>query len=210
MMKTRGMILAVALFLASGLSVLALAGDDEPTPEAKAAAAAIQKLADDAGKKDWESITKDGSALGKKHDLVDVMNVLKLRKVDPKTKIVLGGAGVGKVPGKITPDGIEARIISLTKKPMVKATLDKEQADLIRMAEVTAAIAATAAHQCVIQAKMGKKDPTQWREWSKDMYESSQDLIKALKAKNTADIKTAANKLNTSCNECHGVFRDDK
>ena len=57
---------------------------------------------------------------------------------------------------------------------------------------------------------MGKKDPAKWKAMTKDMYESSQELIKALKAKDTNAIKTAANKLNGTCTDCHGDFRDDK
>ena len=50
MMKVRGVTLAAALLLAGGISVLAFDDEDKPSsPEAKAAAAAIQKLADDAG-----------------------------------------------------------------------------------------------------------------------------------------------------------------
>src|SRR5437588_9114419 len=111
MMKTRGMILGAALVLASGFSMLALA--DEPTPEAKAAAAAIQKLADGAGKTKWEDITKASADVAKKNELEHVMDLMKMRRAEAKVP----GLGVGKNPGKITPDGIEAKIISLTKKP---------------------------------------------------------------------------------------------
>ncbi len=208
MMKMRGMLLAAALVLASGVSVLALADDDKdkPSPETKAAAAAVQKLADDVGKKDWDTLTKAGSEVAKKNELEHVMAGFKMRRVVVKTGDAVGGIGIGKVPAAITPDGIEAKISSLRMKPLAA----KEQADLIRMAEITAAIAATSTHQCPVDAKMGKKDPAKWKEWSRDMYKSSQELIKALKAKDAKDIKSAASKLTTSCNSCHEIFRDDK
>jgi cytochrome c556 len=39
------------------------------------------------------------------------------------------------------------------------------------------------------------------------MYKSSLELAAAVKAKNTADIKAAAKKLNNSCLACHGPFK---
>jgi hypothetical protein len=195
-MKMRGTIVCSALVLASGFSVLALA----ETPAAKAAATAIQKLADDVGKKDWASLGKASSDVAKNNELEDVMNLLKLRR--PGAKVV--GLGIGPNAGKITPDGIEAKIISLKSKPMAIG----EQADLIRMAEITAAVAATATHQCNVDSKMGKKDPALWKTFTRDMYDSSQDLIKALKTKNIVGVKSAANKLSTTCSSCHEIFRD--
>ncbi len=190
MIKTRLMILGAALVLAGGL---ALAADDEKPADV------INKQADKVGKSDWETASKAGADIAKKHELLDVMNLLKLR--NPAAKVQ--GMGVGKVPGAIKPDGIEAKIISLTKVPMIKATLEKQQADLIRMAEITAAIASVATHQPTVTEKQGKKDPKVWKELSKDMYESSKELIKALKDKDTVAVKNTANKLNGTCTECH-------
>ncbi len=197
MIKTRLMILGAALVLAGGL---ALAADDEKPADV------INKQADKVGKSDWETASKAGADIAKKHELLDVMNLLKLR--NPAAKVQ--GMGVGKVPGAIKPDGIEAKIISLTKVPMIKATLEKQQADLIRMAEITAAIASVATHQPTVTEKQGKKDPKVWKELSKDMYESSKELIKALKDKDPVAVKNTANKLNGTCTECHSIFRDDK
>jgi cytochrome c556 len=42
----------------------------------------------------------------------------------------------------------------------------------------------------------------------KDMIESSESLKKAVQAGDTKAVKGAAGKLNQSCNECHGKFRD--
>jgi cytochrome c556 len=41
-----------------------------------------------------------------------------------------------------------------------------------------------------------------------DMHKASDELIKALKDKKPEEVKKAANKLNGTCTECHGVFRD--
>jgi hypothetical protein len=208
MMKMRGVILAAALILASGFSLLALDDEDDkpPRPEIKVAATAIQKLADDAGKKDWAAMSRAGSEVAKNNELGYVMTVFKLRKVSLKQGVI-GGVGIGKEPTKTTQDGIDAKLRSLTKTALTPVVLAKEQADLIRMAEITATVAGTAIHQCPVDTKQDKMDPAKWKVWSKDMYESSQELIKALKAKKPGDVKTAANKLYTSCNECHTAFR---
>jgi cytochrome c556 len=50
-------------------------------------------------------------------------------------------------------------------------------------------------------------DPADWKRWSQDMYSSSQELIKALQAKDAMKVKAAAMNLNKSCTECHAVFR---
>src|SRR5205809_377449 len=56
--------------------------------------------------------------------------------------------------------------------------------------------------------KQAEKDPAKWKEWSKEMEDAAKDLAKAAKAKDGKKIKDAANKVNASCNKCHGVFRD--
>ncbi len=187
MMKTRGMLLGTALILAGGFSVLA--ADDTP------AATAIKKLADDAGTKDWAEFSKAGSEVAKKHELDKVMNGFKMRKPNLKG---IAGIGVGAKPGAITPDGIEAKLISLTKMPLTPAQLQKEADDLVRMTEIIAAIAATSLHQCPNPAMQ-----VRWNQWSEEMYQSSRELTKAIKAKNPADVKNAAHKLNDSCKNCH-------
>jgi cytochrome c556 len=40
------------------------------------------------------------------------------------------------------------------------------------------------------------------------MKEGAEALATAVKEKKWADVKKAAGKMNTSCSECHSVFRD--
>jgi len=191
-----------------GCATLFAVGQDAKTAES------IEKQADDAAKKDWSELSKQGQALAKAKDLdlSEVMNLFKTRKlgpggaVDPKTS----GLGVGKVPGAIKPDGIEAKIINMSKNPMAPATLAKEQADIIRLAERTAAIASVAVHQCPVEKKMGEKDPAKWKMWMEEMHKASVDMIKAAKDKKPVDLRNATKRAYTTCTECHAVFRDDK
>jgi hypothetical protein len=193
----RILFLGLCLFLAAGYS--ALAADKE-------AADAVAKQAEDVAKgKDWASLVKQGQPMAKKVELEQVMHLMKLRKPDDEKR---SGLGVGAKPGAITPDGIEAKIINMSKAPMPAARLQKEQEALIQLAERTAAIASIGIHQCPVQAPMGQKTPAKWKELMEDMHKSSEQLIKALKDKNPAKVKEAARRLNANCNDCHAIFRD--
>jgi Cytochrome C' len=191
--------LGVCLFSAVGLGT---AADDK---EKKEVTDAVLKMADAfekgdnaALKKQTEDLCKDPPA-GKGTPLGTVMELLKLRSKD--------GLGIGATPGAITPDGIEAKIQEMAKKAPSAAVLGKQGADLEKIANITGAISQVAEFYTP-KKKVGDKDPKDWKNWTEDMRAGSADLAKAIKAKNEKDIKTAANKLNSSCNNCHGVFRD--
>lgn len=158
----------------------------------------IKKQADSSGKKSWDDLTKDGKALAKKYDdLLDIMTAFKPK--DSKTP------GIGVDASNM---GIEAKIISISKRPMPAAELEKQAKDLIRMAEVTKAIASISTHQFPEKLPPGKKaTPSEWTKWSKQMNDASDDLIKAVKEKKPVDVRNAAAKLNGTCIECHDRTR---
>jgi hypothetical protein len=189
--------LGVVLALGSA-ALLSTAGED------KEVVGTINKQADAVGKMDWKALSGQGDALAKKHELTDIMNIMKPRNSPGKVK----GVGIGPKPGAITPDGIDAKIIKMSNLLLPPATLDMEQKDLIRMAQITAAIASVSVHQCTVEKKMGDKDPAKWKEWMELMNSSSLELIDALNKKNPDAVRVAAKKLRSSCTECHSVFRD--
>src|SRR3954463_13262720 len=125
-MNNSARLLVVVLAL-GGASLMALA---QPP------AAAINRQADDVLKKDWKKLSAQGATLAKNHKLEDIMRLMKLRGAAGG-----GGVGVGGVPGLIRPDGIEAMIISLKRRPTVPA---QDIPAMIRAAEITAAIASVA------------------------------------------------------------------
>jgi len=187
---TSGSALALALALLAGPGYSALAQKEDK--EVKEAQKDVLKLA-----KDIEAGNKvDVAAIRKKYEeLEPIMHAFK-----PSTK---GGIGIGKPgPG----DSIEQKIINLGKRSLSPATLSKEKADLIKMAYINIAIGQIANHYPP-KAK-GGKGPREWKQYNEDMIKSSQEFIKAVKADDTAKLKTAAANINSACNNCHSDFRD--
>jgi cytochrome c556 len=204
MKKKYAMVLGIALALVAGGGVLVVrAAEESPaTPD-------IKKQADQVSRKGWDDLTKEGEAIAKKHSgptgLADVMAVFKLRRTDKEAKVI--GIGVGPKPGAILPDGIEAKLINLSRN-VTPADMNKV-ADLKRMAEISAAVASVATHLPNDKAKKTKDDIKKWQDSFKEMHEGSLELIKALETKNRAQAKAAAMKLHGTCTRCHGDYRDE-
>jgi cytochrome c556 len=188
--------LAGSAVLAVGLWFLA-AGQAADEKEVRDA---ILKLADLVEKKDPAGVKKEGEAVAKKHELDEVMYLFKHR-----TK---KGLGVGAKPGAIMPDGIEDKLRDLARRALPQDRLDKEAADLARMGSVTAAIAEVAQYKCTVEKREGDKDPKKWQEFIAEMRQTALDMAEAAKAKKPNEVKATATKLNTNCNNCHGIFRD--
>jgi cytochrome c556 len=186
--------LATLLLIAAGSGS---AADDEK--EAKEIQAAVRKLADAVEQNNAAEVKKQAAAL-QKYDLLPVMKQLKLR--------ANGGMGIGEKPGTVTPDGIEAKLIGMARKGLAPAELGKQGADIARAAYIMAAIGEVAKDKSPVKKKMGEKDPKDWAKWSEDMAKFGKELGDATKAKDAAKVKTAAANLNSSCNSCHGIFRD--
>ena len=194
MMKKYALLLGFGVALA-GAGVVSRAADDEAE-----AAAAVKKVADMVGKKDWAALVKEGAPIGKKHDLLDVMSVFKKREGDK------GGLGVGPKAGVIMPDGIQAKIDS-----MVEGVTTKDLAhakDLARMADIAAAVASIAAKAPNDEAKKTPKDTEQWEKFAKEMHDASREFARAVQGKDTNKVKAAATKLQGSCTKCHEKYRD--
>jgi cytochrome c556 len=156
----------------------------------------IEKLADAIN--DPPQFKKLAKDLAGKYDLEDVSWAFKLRQK--------GGLGVGPKAGLVIQDGIELKLIALEKKQLTAAQLDKEAADLQRMAEVARAVAEAIPEYAEKYTKTPKQ-AKQWNGYVEDMKKASADMIAAVKANDAKSIKDIANHLNTSCNDCHKKFR---
>ena len=200
----------IGLFGVLALSVCLLTsaitrGDDDDDAadikEAAKATDALKKLVEaiEAGKE--KDIPKLADELNKKTDLKHIMwSAYKPRKK--------GGLGVGAKPGTIRPDGIEAKIISMSKKPLPANQLQKESEDLIKMAEVSKAIAEIADRNAP-QKDEPKKPKADWKKFNDLQKKSSKELIDAVKAKDPDKVLDATKNLYSSCTNCHSVFRGD-
>jgi hypothetical protein len=186
-----------------GLAVTALAAfcvaQGTGAGENKEVVSAIDKIAAAHKKGDKAAAEKEGQAVGKKlQELYEAMDLMKPRKKD--------GVGVGAKPGAITPDGIEQMLLKIGRDAPSPAFMNKSSDALEEMAYRIAGIAEVALAKSPAKDK-GKQLVKDWVEWSKDMRDSALELAAASKAKSGANVKTAASKLNNSCNSCHSIFR---
>jgi hypothetical protein len=178
-----------------GMSAGSNAADDKgPREDILKIADALEKGGDPAAK-------AQAKAVADKNELEDVMHLFALRKVK--------GEGIGPKAGPVpNQDGIEAKIMALAKR-VPPAELKTDGAALQRAAYITAAIAEIAQYKCPVEKKTGEKDPAQWKKWTEEMRTAALDLAKAVKAADPMIVKKTATRLDGTCRNCHGVFRDN-
>jgi cytochrome c556 len=205
--------LRVGLFgaLALGLCLLSSSvtrGDDQEEQEkadikeAGKANDALKKLIESIEKQmETKDIKKVATDLNKQTDLKHIM----WAAYKPREK---GGQGVGATAGAIKPDGIEAKIISMSKKEMPEAQLKKESADLIKMAETSKAMAEIAELNTP-KKDDGKKKVADWTKYNDLQKKSANELIDAVKANKPDKVLDATKNLYSSCTNCHTVFRGE-
>jgi hypothetical protein len=168
--------------------------------DSKETSGAVLKIAEAFEKKDMEGAKKQAAALAASADIEDVMHSFSLRRAK--------GLGVGPKPGAINPDGIEAKIIDLSKKAKPAAQIQTEADALVQMGYVAAAIGEIANAKPPAKDE-GKKKKKDWLTWSADMRDSALAFADAAKTKNPMAVQKAASKLYSSCTTCHAVFKDE-
>ena len=109
----------------------------------------------------------------------------------------------GGIGGATEPDGIEAAWLNFAKKAPSAELLKNKKKELLKGAEITAALAEVA-HQ--YPPKKAAEVP-EWNKYNGEMKKGVKDLTEAIKAEDPMKVRTAANKLNASCNDCHTKFR---
>ena len=186
-----GFAVAVGFGLWAGMS--GAADDKDPAGTIRQIAAALEK-------KDSATAKKLAAGVADKADLEDVMHVFSLRRAK--------GLGVGPTPGKIMPDGIEAKLIELSgKKPLTAAQLSTEADALVQLGYIAAAVGEVA-HAKPPAKDEGKKKRADWLKWSADMRDSALQFAATAKEKKPDTVKKAATKLYSSCTTCHDVFKE--
>jgi cytochrome c556 len=195
-MNNRKWAMLVGLLLALGIWAAAAstgqgADDDDDKAAAKAAQADIVKLMDIMDK--GGDPAKGADAIKKKFpELKPSMYIFK-----PRDK---GGLGVGPVAKG---DGIELKIMALSKKAPSAADAARMVDDFIKIAKVSRAMAEVTERY---PPKQGARD---WQKYTQEMRKGADELIAAAKKGDPAAIKKAATTLNASCTDCHSKFRDE-
>ena len=120
-----------------------------------------------------------------------------------------GGFGIGMKAGLVpaNQDGIEAYLPTLSKKGLSAADAGKLADPIIAMCNRVLAIAEVSDHLWP-ESKESSKSKKKWLDLNEIMKVGAKDLSEAVSSKNYAGVKKAASKLNSSCTDCHSVFRD--
>ena len=192
-----------------GFVVSAGLADDEKIIVPKDIAAEVNKMADVAAK-DGDNKKATEMFFKKNEDnLKKTMWIFKPRMANGE-----GGFGIGPKPGVYEKDGIEVLIINKgnpkprnAEQKVTKEELEKNQADYLRVADVTIAMA-DLTHQYKPKKKLPDKDPADWTKYTDDMKKAATDVKAGVKAKDPDATKKAFIKLYSSCTNCHSTFRD--
>jgi hypothetical protein len=187
----------IGLVFSSGLRA---ADKDKDKKEKEKLLAAARDIITATYGKDPVQQAKDAPELAKKYDIGNVMHAA----FKPRDK---GGLGVGPAANPVLPDSIELKIMALAKKAPTKQALAKDANDLVKAIEVTRTIAEINGYWVPKKREPGK-DPKDWTKFNEEMKKGSEELIKAIKSGDPAAVNKAATNLNSSCVNCHGVFRD--
>jgi hypothetical protein len=191
---------SVAAILAVALGTW-LAGRACSAPDDKDLACTVQRIAASYAKNDAADAQKQAAALaGKVDEIEDVMHLMTYRRSK--------GIGVGSKPGAIHPDGIEAKIIDLSKKALPQKQLDAEADALVTLGYIAASVGEVA-HAKPPDKDEGKKKKSDWMKWSGEMRDAALQFAAAVKEKKPMDVQKAATKLYGSCTTCHTVFKDE-
>jgi hypothetical protein len=194
---------ALAVGLNAVVSPAFVRGDAEEEEQKKNTLAARADLLKLSGLK-GAALKKAAEELAKKHQMEFVMYAFK-----PRSK---NGIGMGDPKDKITPDCIELYLLQkLGKSKQQALTLEKQRDALIKMAQVTGDIAEVTEFYKPKKNLPGKSI-ADWEKFTKEMQEGSKDLMKALddKKPDATKVFNAAQRLNSSCVDCHAAFRDSK
>jgi hypothetical protein len=107
--------------------------------------------------------------------------------------------GIGFGPHGIA---IERKLIDLEENPLGADALKKEAADLTRVAHLNLVMAEITLGFAPPKPVLGKGK----KEWQRDvdaLKAGSRSLLKAIASSSPKDVRAAAARINTACNNCH-------
>jgi hypothetical protein len=135
-------------------------------------------------------------------DVDDLMNLLRTK--------AKGGEGIApalqsnlRLKGAL--NGIEEKIRELGKKKLKAEKVGPESEELALLGYKVAVVAELA--ELHPAPRKGKGTAKDWHQLAGQMRDAAVDMAGAATKKDAEGIFTAANKLNSSCNQCHSLFR---
>jgi hypothetical protein len=177
-----GFAAAAGLMLALGTSVIGQGGEGD-----------VKKIAALIKKGDMVGAKKAAAAAHKGIEIEDVMNLFKPAK---KKGIGVTGSDLG----------IENMLLKIGRDAPTAANAMKMAEAYEEMGYNIAAIGLITEHKAP-EKNVGKMTKQAWLQSTTDMVETGVKLAEAAKAKNPADLKAQATKVNNNCSSCHTIFR---
>ncbi len=193
------MSIRIYLFLGGAVLALGLCSLSAPAADEKSPNETIDKLAA-ALQKDPDAAKKKAEELAKTIDTDDLMGVLNKRSKDGG-----GGFGFGAKPTGEKDDSIERKVESLAKTPLNAGQLAKESADLEKLTQRIAAVAAVASAKAPPKVVPG--GAKKWNDFADMMAKSTKELNKAIQDKDPKAVQAAANRMDGACKDCHAIWR---
>ncbi len=198
-MTTKVRLAIASVLLAATLGLLCASNAASGGPE-KAVAEAITKVADAVKKGDADAVKKQAAKANSLKDIEDNSDFMHLFK--PRNK---GGLGWGSKAGaNPATDGLEKKIQEYAKNVKANEAADPANEEaalwLVAMAEMIKL-------RVPEKDMAGGKTKKAWKNFSDDTRDAAAAFRKAVAGKNANAIKTAADKLNNSCLNCHSKFK---
>jgi hypothetical protein len=184
-------VLSAALLLAT--TPARTAYDQEDDKKIKAAQKDVLAFAGDVAKGKLDA--KKALAIHKKYDeLNHLMTVFKARE----------RKGIGYGPSG---EAIEGKLNKLGKFALKRGDLNKEAAQLLRMAYINLALAEIGPHYAPPRPNDRGKGAKEWKQYTAEWKVATTQFIAAVKKRNPDMVKKAANDITSTCNSCHADFR---
>jgi hypothetical protein len=133
--------------------------------------------------------------------LREIMDILQVQKK--------GGDGIAselqvniRLKGAL--NGVEEKVRNLAQKKLSEPVLDKASKEL-SLLSYKLAVLGEITHEYPAPKKKGT--PKEWSELSIEMRDAAIELAAASKKKDAEAVHKSANRLNSSCSQCHSLFR---
>jgi len=184
-------ILAILLMFLAGLS----RGDQsDPNAGQKAAQQAIIELSENL---DAPDLPERAARIVGEHESENISSVF----VNTRR----GGMGAGPL-GMNPPygDSVELFVRRLVARPLTAAEVDKNKAEMLKIARVIRAMSELAPYRVPVNAKPAVKK--EWAQVAAEFHDTATGLHDAVEKSDPAAIRAAARKLNNTCCHCHSLL----